>query len=118
METAKVTASSPAPRVLAWPNRITEADWGEWVLERASFMPRVIDSRYTAPLEMHDADQPESRGALLIAPLGRGTYIYTTLALVQQLPAAVSGAARLFVNLMSAGLETPAGTSSPPPGRN
>jgi hypothetical protein len=110
METAPVTVLSPAPRLLAWPNRITEGDWGGWVSERASFMPRVIDPRYATPLEMHDPDQPEAKGALLIAPLGRGTYIYTTLALVQQLPAAVPGAARLFVNLMSVGLEPPVGT--------
>jgi hypothetical protein len=117
METAPVTASSPAPRVLAWPNLITPVDWGGWVSERASFMPRVIDSRYATPLEMHDPDQPDAKGALLIAPLGRGTYIYTTLALVQQLPAAVSGAARLFVNLMSAGLE-PAAPTRPPASRH
>jgi LmbE family N-acetylglucosaminyl deacetylase len=111
MENAKVTVSPSGSRLLAWPNRLTEADWGGWVSERASFMPRVIDSRYATPLEVHDTDQPESRGALLVAPLGRGTYIYTTLALVQQLPAAVPGAARLFVNLMSAGLEPVAGAT-------
>jgi hypothetical protein len=43
----------------------------------------------------------------------KGAYIYTTLALVQQLPAAVGGAARLFVNLMSVGLETTAGAAEP-----
>jgi hypothetical protein len=101
MENAPVTVSSPAPRLLAWPNRINKVDWGGWVSERASFMPRVIDPRYATPLEMHDPDQPEGRGALLVAPLGRGMYIYTTLALVQQLPAGVTGAARLFVNLMA-----------------
>lgn len=41
-------------------------------------MPRVIDSCYATPLEMHDPDQPAGRGALLIAPLGRGMYIDTT----------------------------------------
>jgi hypothetical protein len=114
-ENAPVTVSPPAPRWLAWPNRITGMDWAGWVSERASFMPRVIDPRYAAPLEMHDPDQAESRGALVIAPLGKGTYIYTTLALVQQLPAAVGGAARLFVNLMSVGLE-PAARAAQPPG--
>jgi hypothetical protein len=113
MENAPVTVVSPGSRLFAWPNRITEVDWGGWVSERASFMPRVIDSRYATPLEIHDPDQPESRGALLITPLGRGTYIYTTLALVQQLPAAVSGAARLFVNLMSVGLEPATGAGQP-----
>jgi LmbE family N-acetylglucosaminyl deacetylase len=114
MENAPVTVSSPLSRLFTWPNRITEADWGGWVSERASFMPRVIDPRYATPLEIHDPDQPPSRGALLVAPLGRGTYIYTTLALVQQLPAAVPGAARLFVNLLSAELEPVAGAGQPP----
>ena len=113
MEDAPVKVLSPGSRLLAWPNRIAEADWGGWVSERASFMPRIIDPRYATPLEMHDPDQPESRGALLVARLGRGTYIYTTLALVQQLPAAVAGAARLFVNLMSVGLEPAAGAGQP-----
>jgi hypothetical protein len=67
---------------------------------------------------MHDPDQPEAKGALLVAPLGRGTYIYTTLALVQQLPAAVPGAARLFVNLLSAGLEPVANGARPRDERN
>jgi hypothetical protein len=114
MENAPVTVSASGSRLFAWPNRITEADWAGWVSERASFMPRVIDSRYATPLEVHDPDQPESRGALLVTRLGKGTYIYTTLALVQQLPAAVDGAARLFVNLLSAGLEPAAGASQPP----
>lgn len=114
MENAPVTVSSTAPRLLAWPNRLIEADWGGWVSERASFMPRVIDPRYATPLEMHDPDQPEGRGALLVAPLGRGTYIYTTLALVQQLPAGVPGAARLFINLLSVGLERASSTGRSP----
>jgi hypothetical protein len=53
---------------------------------------------------MHDPGEPASRGALLVTSLGRGTYIYTTLALHRQLQGAVSGGARLFVNLLSAGL--------------
>ena len=39
---------------------------------------------------------------MLVAPLGEGTYVYTTLAFFRQLPAAVPGAARLFVNLIDA----------------
>ncbi|NUQ10790.1 MAG: PIG-L family deacetylase [Gemmatimonadaceae bacterium] len=117
MENAPVRVLLPQSRLLAWPNRIVEADWGGWASERASDMPRAIDSRYAAPLGMNDPEQPESTGALLVAPLGRGTYIFTTLALVQQLPAAVPGAARLFVNLMSAGLEPVAGPGRQSPGR-
>jgi hypothetical protein len=39
---------------------------------------------------------------LLVAPLGKGTYVYTTLAFFRQLPNGVPGAARLFANLMAA----------------
>jgi len=51
---------------------------------------------------MNDTGEPPNRGALLIAPVGRGLYIYTTLSLFRQLPSGVPGAARLFVNLVSA----------------
>jgi hypothetical protein len=103
-ESAPVTILNPAARLLTWPNRITAADWQGWVTERAAYMPRDIDPRYTAFLEMHDPGEPANRGALLVTTLGKGTYIYTTLALHRQLPGAVAGGARLFVNLLSAGL--------------
>ena len=41
---------------------------------------------------------------LIVTPIGDGQYIYTTLSLFRQLPAGVPGGARLFVNLLSAGL--------------
>jgi len=55
-----------------------------------------------ALLEAHDPPPPttELKGGLLIAPLGRGTYVYTGLSFFRQLPAGVPGAYRLFVNLL------------------
>jgi hypothetical protein len=38
---------------------------------------------------------------MLVAPLGRGLYVYTGLAFFRQLPAGVPGAYRLFVNLLA-----------------
>jgi hypothetical protein len=40
---------------------------------------------------------------LLVARYGRGRYVYTGLAFFRQLPAGVSGAYRLFANLISDG---------------
>jgi hypothetical protein len=57
---------------------------------------------------MSDPGEPASRGALLVAPLGRGTYVYTTLAFFRQLPNGVPGAARLFFNLLAARAPRPA----------
>ena len=105
-EAAAVTILDPAHRLMTTPNRITAADFEEWGQERALYMPRSFDPSWKALLEMHDAGEPPNRGALLVAPLGRGTFIYTTLSFFRQLPGGNPGAARLFVNLLSAGLRT------------
>ncbi|MGH7636699.1 MAG: hypothetical protein ACREOK_03525, partial [Gemmatimonadaceae bacterium] len=103
-EEAPVTILDENARVLREPNRITQADFAGWVQERSLYMPRTFDERYTPVLAISDPGEPLNRGGILIAPLGRGTYVYTTLAFFRQLPAGVPGAARLFVNLLSAGL--------------
>jgi hypothetical protein len=102
IEEAPVTVVDAASPLLSHPNRIGAADWEGWVQERSLYMPRTFDERYAAPLEMHDPGEPANRGAILVAPLGRGTYVYTSLSLFRQLPAGVPGAARLFVNLLAA----------------
>ena len=102
LEEAPVTVLDATARVLATPNRIGPADWAGWVQERALYMPATADSAYRPVVALHDPGEPENRNALLVAPLGRGTYVYTTLSLFRQLPAGNPGAARLFVNLLAA----------------
>ena len=101
MEQAPVTVLQPANPLLTSPNRIGAADWADWAQERATYMPSVIDKRYTPLLRMNDPDEPANDGALLTAPLGKGRYVYVTLALFRQLPAGVPGAARLLANLVA-----------------
>jgi LmbE family N-acetylglucosaminyl deacetylase len=101
-EDATATVLRPGHPLLTMPNRIGDADWAGWVQERALYMPRTHDPAYTAVLSMQDSGEPPRDGALLIAPLGRGTVVYTTLAFFRQLPAGVPGAARLFTNLLAA----------------
>ena len=101
-ETAPVTVLSPGASVLASPNRITDDDFRDWVQERATYMPTKADPHYQRVFEMHDPGEPPNENALLIARLGRGVYIYNTLALFRQLPAGVPGAARIFLNLIAA----------------
>ena len=101
-ETAPVRVLTPGDRLLTTPNRIALADFDRWVQERAVYMPSSFDPHYRAPLEMNDPGEPANRGAILVAPIGRGAYVYTTLALFRQLPAGVPGAARLFLNLLAA----------------
>ncbi len=103
LEDAPVTVLDPKSRLLTWPNRITDADWANWVQERSLYMPGEINRLYETPLEMHDPGEPPNRGALLMTTYGKGTYVYTTLSLFRQFPAGVPGSARLFVNLLSQG---------------
>ena len=93
-----IDASCPA---LRFPNRITAADFEGWVQERGLYMPRTFDDHYHPLLAMNDPGETPNRGGVLVTPYGRGMYIYTTLAFFRQLPAGVSGGARLFVNLLS-----------------
>ena len=51
-------------------------------------------------LAMNDPGEQPNRAAILAARYGRGTYIYVTLALFRQLPAGVTGGARIFANLL------------------
>jgi hypothetical protein len=102
-EDAPVRVLDPASPILTYPNRITDRDFAGWIQERALYMPRAFDSHYRAPLSMNDPGEPPNQGAILVAPVGRGTYVYTTLAFFRQLPAGHPGAARLFVNLLAAG---------------
>jgi hypothetical protein len=75
-------------------------------------MPSTIDRRYTPLLRMNDPDEPPNDGGLLVAPVGRGRYVYVTLAMFRQLPAGVPGAARLLANLVSG---APPAVPSPQP---
>ena len=95
----------PRAAVLAAPNRITERDFDGWLQDRGLYMPRAFDPAYRAALSTNDPGEAANRGGLLVAAYGRGTYVYTTLAFFRQLPNGVPGAARLFVNLLSAKAE-------------
>jgi hypothetical protein len=108
VEESPVALLDPEHPTLRAPNRIGPRDFEGWVQERALYMPSQFDSAYTVPLAMNDPGEPPSRGALLVTPYGRGLYVYTTMAFFRQLPAGVPGAARLFVNLLSAKAAEPA----------
>jgi len=99
-EAAAVTPLDPAHPLFHYPNEIGADDWRGWVQERGLYFAHDWDSTYVPLLETHDPPGPELKGGLLVAPLGRGTYIYTGLSFFRQLPAGVPGAYRLFANLL------------------
>ncbi len=89
--------------VLNYPNKISTRDFKNWVQERGLYFAKTWDSIYQTPIACSDPLEPLTKGSLLIAPVGKGYYIYTGLSWFRQLPAGVPGAYRLFTNLISIG---------------
>ncbi|MDE2655498.1 MAG: PIG-L family deacetylase [Gemmatimonadota bacterium] len=100
-ENAAVTILAPESPVFAGPNSVGPADFEGWVQERGLYFLSEWDERYTPVMEMADPGEDAKRGALLVAPVGDGLYVYTGLAFFRQFPAGVPGAYRLFANLVS-----------------
>ncbi|MEO8562786.1 MAG: PIG-L family deacetylase [bacterium] len=105
-ENAPVTVLDPSSRLLAFPNKITAADFEHWVQERATYMPTSADPHWQHLFEMHDPGEPANQNSVLVAPIGKGAYVYSTLALFRQLPAGVPGGARILLNLMAANAQS------------
>lgn len=100
-ETAPVAELQSASPLFHVPNEIGPDDWRGWVQERGLYFAHQWDSTYTPLLEMHDPGDPPLQGGLLVAAVGKGTYVYTGLSFFRQLPAGVPGAYRLFANLLA-----------------
>lgn len=102
-ENAKVQILNPDHPILNYPNKITAQDFNGWVQERGLYFPDNWGPEFTALLAMNDKGESTKKGSLLVAEYGKGNYIYTGLSFFREFPAGVSGAYRLFANLLSAG---------------
>ncbi len=102
-EFSEVKFLAPNHPILNTPNKITQADFKGWVQERGLYFPNKWSKEFTPILEMHDKNNKQTKGSLLIAQYGKGYYIYTGLSFFRELPAGVSGAYRLFANMLSIG---------------
>ncbi|GFD83667.1 PIG-L domain-containing protein [Tenacibaculum sp. KUL118] len=100
-EHSKVTLLAKEHSILNYPNKITEADFEGWVQERGLYFPNKWSKEYTSILSMYDKGESVKKGSLLVAKYGKGNYIYTGLSFFRELPAGVSGAYKLFANLLS-----------------
>ncbi|OCA73799.1 PIG-L family deacetylase [Chryseobacterium arthrosphaerae] len=101
-ENAEVKFLNPNHKLLNFPNKITADDFKGWVQERGAYFPSQWDGAYEPLFEMHDTGEEPLQGSTLYAKYGKGNFIYTPLAFFRQLPAGNVGAARLFLNFLSA----------------
>lgn len=103
VEQAEVRILKPDHKALNSPNKITAKDFEGWVQERGLYFPDQWDKQYEALLSANDPKESPKDGGLLVAKHGKGYFVYTGYSWFRQLPAGVSGAYRIFANLMSLG---------------
>ncbi|WP_304131922.1 PIG-L family deacetylase [Mesonia mobilis] len=102
-EFSKVNFLAKDHPVLNTPNKITKKDFEGWVQERGLYFPNQWSEEFTPILGMKDEGEEELKGSLLVANYGKGHYVYTGLSFFREFPAGVSGAYKLFANLLSLG---------------
>jgi len=100
-ETSSVKILANTHAIVNYPNKITQNDFNGWVQERGLYFPDQWSNEFTPILSMSDEGETALNGSLLVAPYGKGNYIYTGLSFFRELPAGVTGAYRLFANLLS-----------------
>lgn len=100
-EACPVRFNLPEHPVLNTPNKLSVRDFDGWVQERGLYFPVEWDAAFQAPVSCNDPDEKPADGAILVAPYGKGYYVYTSLSFFRELPAGVAGAYRLFANLIS-----------------
>ncbi len=100
-ESSEVLFLDEAYPILNFPNKITQDDFKDWIQERGLYFPSSWGEEFTPIFSMHDKGESPKKGSLLIAKFGKGNYIYTGLSFFRELPSGVSGAYKLFANMLS-----------------
>lgn len=103
-EDAEMRFLQPENPILNFPNKITQKDFEGWIQERGLYFAQDWDKKnYQALFSANDKDETMKEGSTLYAQYGKGHYIYTGLSFFRELPAGVTGAYRLFANMISVG---------------
>jgi len=102
-ENSEVSILDKDHALVNFPNAISASDFEGWVQERGLYFPNDWSKEFTPILSMNDAGESAKKGSLLVAPYGKGNYIYTGLSFFRELPAGVPGAYKLFANMLSIG---------------
>lgn len=100
-EDAKVTFLNKSHPIFTYPNQITEKDFEGWVQERGLYFAGKWDDSFTPLLSWNDTGKEAVNGGLIVKNAGKGRFIYTGISFFRELPKGVSGAYRLFANILS-----------------
>lgn len=100
-ENAAVTLLDPKHSLFNTPNVISPKDFDGWIQERGIYFASEWDAHYQPLLRMNDPGEKANDGALIVAPYGKGNFVYTGLVFFRELPAGVPGAYKLFLNMLA-----------------
>ena len=100
-EDSPVDILAPDAPMLNTPNKITKADFDNWVEQRGSKFWSKWDPSYRPIVATYDRGQPPQQGGWLWTRHGKGHYTYFAYAMHRQLPYGVPGAYRLMANLLA-----------------
>lgn len=100
-ENAKVNFLDPTNKVFNFPNKITEADFKNWIQERSIYHAANWSKEFKPLLSMADPEEKSDEGSLITCKYGKGYFTYTGLVFYRELPAAIPGAIRLMANLIA-----------------
>jgi hypothetical protein len=100
-ENAAIRFLAPEHPVLHFPNKISTKDFENWKQEQGLYYPNEFDQAFTPIISSNDKGETPKNGALLVAPYGKGYYVYTGLSFFRELPEGVAGAFRLLANIIS-----------------
>ncbi|MEP3199114.1 MAG: PIG-L family deacetylase [Lentilitoribacter sp.] len=100
-ENSDVKILEPDHTIFNRPNVISSSDWENWHKERGLYFAMDWDKAYRPMLSMHDHNEDPLLGSLLVAEIGKGQHIHTSLILHHQMEKLTPGAFRLMANLVS-----------------
>lgn len=106
-EEAQATILAPDHPVVRRPNEISSSDFDGWVQERGLYFASEWDKAFVPVIAWNDPGEPPREGGLIIAPHGKGHFVYTGISFFRQLPAGVPGAYRLLGNILDLSSTSP-----------
>ena len=98
---APVRTLQPDHPLLNSPNTINSEDFNGWVKERGLYFASEWDPAYVPLFSISDTGEAPLEGGLLAAQIGAGSHIHCALNLFYQMEHMVTGAFRLFTNLLT-----------------
>ncbi|MBT8458398.1 MAG: PIG-L family deacetylase, partial [Boseongicola sp.] len=100
-ENAQVDLLEPSHTLLHSPNEIGREDWEDWHKERGLYFAKDWDAAYKPLISMRDPDEQPLNGAWLVADVGKGRHVHTSLILHHQMEKLTPGAFRIMANLLA-----------------